>query len=106
TGIVAVIALGSGVDAVRPDAGLCEVQIDLHDPPLAPEMLDEEREPGLDSLTRIAAALPQKGVLCGLLADRGAAPDSSSGRVSLHCIFNSFEVEAVMGTELAVLRGD
>src|SRR3546814_9706712 len=51
------------LDAIGADAGLRDVQINLHDPPLAPDFLDQEGEPDLWNLadiTRPAAALPQE----------------------------------------------
>ena len=56
------------------ESGYCSY--DLHDPPLAPHILDQEGEPGLQPFAEIAAALPQEGVLGGLLADRRAAADA------------------------------
>ena len=105
-GVMAEISLRARVDAIGPNARLREIEIDLHDPPLAPQMLDQEGEPGLDAFARIAAALPQEGVFRCLLADRRSAPDPAARGIAFHRIFNGFEVEAVMRTELAVLGGD
>src|SRR5438067_1929240 len=69
-------------------------------------MLDQEREPGFDALSRIAAALPQEGILGGLLADRRSAADASAGCVALHRIFNGLVIEAMMRAELSVFRSD
>src|SRR6185436_991003 len=85
---MAEIALGAGIDAIGADAGFGVVQIDLHDPPLAPQMLDQEGEPGLDALAGIAAADPPA---------RG---------IALHRILDRLEVEPVMRAELAVLGSD
>src|SRR6185503_15539847 len=96
--------LRSGIDSVGADPGLGEVQIDLHDPALAPQMLDQEGEPGFGAFPRIAAALPQEGVLRSLLADRRSASDTATRGIAFHRIFNRFEVESAMRAELAVLR--
>ena len=104
--IMSEIPVGACIHAIGADAGLREVQIDLHDPPLAPQMLDEEREPGFRALAGIAAAIPQEGVLRRLLADRRSAADSPARSIAFHRILNGFEVEAVMRAELAVLGRD
>src|SRR6185295_488335 len=103
---MAEIALGAGIDAIGADAGFGVVQIDLHDPPLAPQMLDQEGEPGLDALAGIAAAVPQEGRFRGLLADRRAAADPPARGIALHRILDRLEVEPVMRAELAVLGSD
>src|SRR5206468_6349509 len=79
--IVAKIALRRGVDAIGADAGLIEVQVDLHDPPLPPQIFDQEGEPGLHAFANIAAVLPEESVLRGLLTDRGSAADAPSRRI-------------------------
>src|SRR3954454_895350 len=66
-------------------------------------MLDEEGEPRLHSFSWIAAAVPQEGILRGLLADRRATADAASGSVPFHRIFNGFNVKSMMRAELAVL---
>src|SRR4029453_18431655 len=66
-------------------------------------MLDEEGEPRLQSLAGISSALPQEGILRGLLADGRPAADPSSACIAFHRIFNGFEVETAMRAELAVL---
>src|SRR6476620_7410283 len=103
---MAEVALRARIDAVGTNPCLDEVEIDLHDPPLAPDVFDQEGEPGFDPLPGIAAALPQEGVLRGLLADRRTPADAAARGISFHRIFNRLEVEAVMRTELAVLRCD
>ena len=90
------IALRAGLDAVGADAGLGDVEIDLHDPPLAPDGLDQHGEPGLEPLAEIAAALPQEHVLGGLLADRRAAADAAALGVALDRLLDRLAVEAVM----------
>src|SRR3546814_12744423 len=71
---MAEIALGARICTKGADAGLGYVEIDLHDPVLAPEQFDQHREPRLQAFAHPGPALPQKGVLGGLLADSGAAP--------------------------------
>src|SRR3546814_8102119 len=77
-GAVAKIAPCARLDAIGADAGLRDVQINLHDPPLAPDFLDQEGEPDLWNLADIArpaAALPQEDILRGLLADGRTAAE-------------------------------
>src|SRR5437868_13838656 len=100
------IALRSGVGAISADAGLSVVEINLHNPAFAPDMLDQEGEPGFDAFARVAAAVPQECRLGGLLADRRPAADPAARRVALRRILDRFEVEAVMLAEFAVFGGD
>src|ERR687895_608478 len=97
------VALCPGVGAIGTDPGFGEVKIDLHDPPLAPQLLDQEGEIGLHPLAEIAAALPQERVLRGLLADGRAAADAPTRGVALHRILDCLEIEAVVLAEFAVL---
>src|SRR3546814_18480083 len=71
---MAEIALGARICTKGADAGLGYVEIDLHDPVLAPEQFDQHREPRLQAFAHPGPALQQKGVLGGLLAASGAAP--------------------------------
>ncbi len=80
--VVAEIADRAGVHAIGADPRLGDVEIDLHDPPLAPDRLDQDGEIGLQRLARIAAALDQEDVLGGLLADRRAAADAAAACVA------------------------
>src|SRR5205085_5836638 len=101
--IMTEVALRRGIDAIGTDARLGIVEIDLHDPALAPHMLDQESEPGLDAFARIAAAVPQEGGLGGLLANGGPATDTAARGVALGRILDRLEVEPVVPAELAVL---
>ncbi len=103
---MAEVALRPFLDSVRADPGLGNVEIDLHDPPLAPDVLDQQREPGLEPFAEIAAALPQEHVLGGLLADRRAAADAPAFGVALDRLLDRLTVETVVLAELAVLAGD
>ena len=47
------------VDA-RPPFG--DIEIDFHDPPLAPRKLDQRREPGFEPFAQPVAAGPQKDI--------------------------------------------
>src|SRR3546814_18834828 len=80
---MAEIALGARICTKGADAGLGYVEIDLHDPVLAPEQFDQHREPRLQAFAHPGPALPPKGVLGGLLADRGAAPKLATLPVAL-----------------------
>jgi hypothetical protein len=75
-GVVLEIAHRAGVDAIGADPRLGDVEIDFHDPALAPDILDEQGEIRLQAFAEIAAALPQEDVLGGLLADRRTAADA------------------------------
>jgi len=101
------IALRAGVDAVSPDPGFGDVEIDFHDAALAPQILDQHREPGFEPLPNIAATLPEEGVLGGLLADRrAAADDAATPGVAAHRLGDRIPVEALVGAKLAVFGGD
>src|SRR5690606_17433622 len=67
------VVLSGGLRAVDPRPHLDGVQIDLHDPRLAPGGLDEDGEIGLQALADVGALRPEEDVLGGLLADGGAA---------------------------------
>src|SRR3546814_1360942 len=75
------ITLGAGIHAIGADAGLGDVEIDLHDPLLGPEILDQQREPGrseehtseLQSLMRISYA-----VFCLKKKNRAANHDTNT----------------------------
>src|SRR3546814_15854788 len=45
-GAMAEIADRAGLRAIGADAGFRDVEINLHDPPLAPDRFDQQREPG------------------------------------------------------------
>src|SRR3546814_11155742 len=65
--------------------------IDLHDPPFAPDRLDQEGEPHfghLAGVTRPAAALPQEDILRGLLADGRSAAQLLALGVTLDRLFD------------------
>ena len=100
------IALGTGFGAIGPDARLRDIEIDLHDTPLPPDLLDQESEPCLHPLAEIAAALPQEDVLRGLLGNRRAAPDAAALRVACRRLGNRLGIETVMLAEFPVLGRD
>src|SRR3546814_15731700 len=81
--------------------------IDLHDPPFAPDRLDQEGEPHfghLAGVTRPAAALPQEDILRGLLADGRSAAQLLALGVTLDRLFDRLAVETVVAAKFAVLR--
>src|SRR6185369_14021412 len=57
-------------------------------------------------LPRIAAAVPQEGVLRRLLADGRSPADPPAAGVALHRVLDGVDVEAVVLAELAVLGGN
>src|SRR3546814_2937324 len=98
------ITLGAGIHAIGADAGLGDVEIDLHDPLLGPEILEQQREPGLKPFAEPADGLPAKGVIGRLLADRRAAPnDPAPLGILPHSLRDPHDVEAAMAAEFAVL---
>jgi len=105
-GIVPEIALGTFIGAIGTDAGLGDVEVDLHDPVLAPDQLDQQREPGFQPLAEEAAALPEEGVLGGLLADRRSAADALAAFIVLHGLLDRGEIETVMAAEVPVLTAN
>src|SRR3546814_4138024 len=88
------ISLRARLDAIGADTRLGDVEIDLHDPPFAPDRLDQEGEPHfghLADVTRPAAALPQKDILRGLLADGRSAAQLLALGVALDRLFDRSE---------------
>jgi len=102
-GIMAEIALRPRIGAIGADAGLRYVQVDFHDPLLAPDSLDQQCEPGLQAFPEKAAALPKKRILCRLLADRRSATDPAAACIALGRLDNRFAIESIMGAEFAIL---
>jgi hypothetical protein len=101
------VAARGRLDAVQAGAHFHRVQINLHDPPLAPHRLDEDGEPGFGALANIGAAWPQEDVLGGLLADRRAAAHLAGPFLVVDDgLVDGGEVEAMMGAEPGVLAGD
>ena len=105
-GVMAEIALGAGIGAISADPRLGDVKIDFHDAALAPHLFDQEGEPCFGALPRIATALPQKGVLRGLLADRRSAADPAPRRIALHRVLDRVDIEPAVRAKLAVLGAD
>src|SRR5690606_10000760 len=77
-GRVIEITLRPRFHTISADAGFGDVEIDFHDPPLVPDVLDQHREPGFQPFAEIATALPQEHVLGGLLADGRAAANPAA----------------------------
>src|SRR5690606_35833402 len=100
------IALRARFYAVGPDAGLGDVEVDFHDPPLTPDLLDQEREPGFEPLPELAPPLPVNHVLRRLLADRRTSPDASALLVALDRLFDRLPIEPAVLAELAILAAD
>lgn len=99
------IADRAGLRAIGADPGFRNVEIDLHDPALAPDRFDQEGEPGFQPLAQKAAALEQKDVLRRLLADGGAAPDAAAAGIVAHGLGDGDRIEAVMAAKAAVFGG-
>ncbi len=105
-GIMAEIALRPGICAVGADARFRDVEVNLHNPPLSPDRLNQQREPCFETFSEKAAALPQEGVLCCLLADRRAASDTATTRVSCGGLEYGLAVEPAMRAEFSIFSGD
>ena len=90
------ISLGSGLDAIGTDTGLGDVEIDFHNPFLAPDRLDQESEIGFQTFSEITATLPQEGVFCDLLRNGRSAPNAPSLCVAFDRFLNRFRIETIM----------
>lgn len=91
------------IDARAPFDG---VQIDLHDPRLAPDHFDQDGEIGLQPFAHIGPARPQEDILGGLLADGRTPAQGAALGVALIGLLDGREVETAMLTELGVLGRD
>ena len=67
---MAEIALSTGIDAVSANPGFGDVEIDFHNPAFAPDIFDQQREPGFKPFAEKTAPLPEERIFGGLLADR------------------------------------
>lgn len=97
------VSLRASLRTVGPNPGFCDIEIDLHDPPFAPYLLDPEGEPGFQTFAEIAATLPQKDVLGGLLGDRRTAAQAFALGIVECRRRNRFGIKAVMLAELGIL---
>ena len=89
-----------GLDAEDALAHLGDVEIDLHDPALAPQPLDQQGEARLEALPQPGAPGPEEDVLRHLLADRAAAAQPAVVRQRRA---DAVEVEAPVPAEVRVL---
>lgn len=100
------IMLRGRLDAVDAGAHLRDVEIDFHDPRLAPDQFGEAGEPRLEPLADVGAAGPEEYVLRGLLRDgRSAAQLAAIGVARVRRLHRG-EIEAVVGAEIGILRPD
>ena len=100
------IALRPGICTIGADPRFGDVEIDLHDPPLAPNRFDQDGEPGFQPFSEKAAALPEERVLGGLLADGRSAADAPAPGVALGRLEDRLPVEPAMRAEFAILSGN
>ncbi len=103
---MAEVTLRPGLCAIGADPGFRHVEIDLHDPPLAPHGFDPEGEPRLQPLAEKPAALPQEHVFGGLLTDGRSATLAFPRQTFLDRLFDRFGIKAEMFTEPRILRRD
>src|SRR3546814_13034584 len=97
------ITLRARIGAIGADPGFGDVEIDFQDPALAPDRFDQQREPRLERLARIAPALDQEGVFGGLLADRRSAADAFASGITVIGVLDRLEVEDEVRTEFGIL---
>src|SRR5690606_11534758 len=97
-GVPAPVAARGGLRAVDAVAELGDVGVDLQDPRLRPQRLDQHRVPGLDALAHPArgtvAAIPQEQVLRHLLADRAGPAQPAAAGVAGARLLDRLQVEA------------
>src|SRR3546814_6756533 len=101
------ITLRPRLDAIGADPRLGDVQIDFHDPPFAPDRLDQKSEPHLGHLAHIArpaAPLPQEDIFRGLLAYRLSAAQFLSLRLSFDRLFDRLAVSTLLAANFAIGR--
>ena len=96
------ISLCASIGAIGANARFRDVQIDFHNPALAPDIFDQHRKPRFKALADIAAALPQKRVFRGLLADRGAAANTATLLIAPKSSRNGLAVKAIMQAKFAI----
>ena len=105
-GRLAEIAARSGLGAVHAGSGLRDVEIDFHDPPLAPDQLQLRRERHLEQLAQGIAPGPEQHVLRDLHADRAGAACASPFDCPVDLTAELLPVETEMLAEPIVLRRD
>ena len=95
---------GGGLGAVDARPPFDHVEIDFHDPPLAPGKLDQRREPGFEPFAQPVAARPQEDIFRGLHRDgAGAEQAAMSALVAIPGCFDRAPVKAVVAAEPGVL---
>jgi hypothetical protein len=95
---------GGGFSAVDARSLFGHVEIDFHDPPLAPRQLDQRREPGFEAFAQPVAAGPQEDVLRGLHRDRAGPKQASvSALIAIPGGGDRAPVKAIMAAEPGVL---
>src|SRR5690606_14817705 len=97
---------GRRLGAVDAGSPFGDVEIDLHDPALAPQGLDQDGVAGLESLADPVAAGPQEDVLGGLLADGRTAAQAAAFFIGPQSLFDRLQVKAAVAAEAGVLGGD
>jgi len=100
------IALRTSLYAIGADTGLGDIEIDFHDPVLAPDRLDQEGEIGFQALAEKAAALPEKGIFGDLLGNGRATSYPAALGIALDRFLDRLGVKPIVAAELPVLGCD
>lgn len=100
------VTLRTGLCSIGANPGFRDIEIDLDNPFFAPDVFDPEGEPRLQSFAEIATALPKKDVFSGLLADGGAASDTTTLGIVARGFLNRFSVKAPMAAKFGVFSSD
>ena len=95
-----------GLYAIDAVAHLNGIQIHFHDALLAPDVLDEEGEVGLQTLAHPAVARPQEHILGGLLRDGAGTAFAATAQGFEPGQIDLFEVEAMVLFKQVVLAGN
>src|SRR5579859_128207 len=106
TGWFVEIVMRRGFDAIDPLPHLAYVEIHFEDAFLPPHPFDHKGKIGFQRLPEPAPALPEKDVLCHLLADGAGAMQRLALLVVFHRLFDGLEIEAVMIGEELVFGAD
>jgi len=92
--------------AVESRSGFGDVEVDLENPPLAPQKLDLRGEPRLEDLAHRIAPRPEQDVLRRLHGDGAGAAGPFAGEPHFDLLAERLEVEAMVFAETIVLGGD
>jgi len=100
------IAPTGRLETKYPIPQLHDVQIYFEDAALGPGKFDHRGEIGLEAFAHEAAARPQKHVFGHLLRNRAGTAQALPVLVRIERVLDRSEIEAVVGCEVLILRGD